>query len=322
MVVTRGPSEYLEETLAALAAQHRAPQQVVLVDADPHGPEPGLASLVAGHWSAGPPDPSRVTVHAAPHASTFGEAVRQGLAAADLVGGREGWLWLLHDDSAPEPGALAALLRAVELAPSVAVAGSKQRTWSLPGETPRVVEVGIATSRFGRRMTGIDEPEVDQGQHDGREDVLGVGTAGALVRRDVWTDLGGTDPALGPYGDGLDLSRRARLAGHRVVVVPRAVVHHAQATLARPLGGAVLNRPGWDARRSAQARRQAYLHSQLVGVPLPVVPVVALLAVVSGLVRALGRLVTKEPHLVLAELVAPAAVLLRPLRVVRARRRA
>ncbi|MBO1750929.1 glycosyltransferase family 2 protein [Actinotalea sp. BY-33] len=322
VVVTRGPSEYLEQTLAALAGQDRAPQQVVLVDADPHGPDPGLGSLVAGHWSAGPTDPSRVTVHAAPHASTFGEAVRQGLAAADLAGGREGWLWLLHDDSAPEPGALAALLRAVELAPSVAVAGCKQRTWSLPGETPRVVEVGIATSRFGRRMTGIDEPEVDQGQHDGREDVLGVGIAGALVRRDVWTDLGGTDPALGPYGDGLDLSRRARLAGHRVVVVPRAVVHHAQATLARPLGGAVLHRPGWDARRSAQARRQAYLHSQLVGVPLPLVPVVAVLAVVSGLVRALGRLVTKEPHLVLAELVAPAAVLLRPVRVVRARRRA
>ncbi|MBX9247207.1 glycosyltransferase family 2 protein, partial [Actinotalea ferrariae] len=229
------------------------------------------------------------------------------------------WLWLLHDDSAPAPTALAELVRAVEVAPSVAVAGCKQHSWWAP---VRVLEVGFSTSRFGRRMTGIDEPEVDQGQHDGREDVLAVGIAGALVRRDVWDELGGTDPALGPYGDGLDLSRRARLAGHRVVVVPRAVVRHAQASLAQPVGGAVLNRPGWDARRSAQARREAYLHQQLTGVPVGLVPVVVLLALVSGVVRGLGRFLTKEPHLVVAELAAPWAVLLRAGRVVRARRRA
>src|SRR5690606_1961322 len=96
----------------------------------------------------------------------------------------------------------------------------------------RLLEAGVTTSRFGRRMTGVAEGEVDQGQLDGRDDVLGVGTAGMLVRADVWAELGGTDPALGPYLDGLDLSRRARLAGHRVVVVPEAVVRHARASFA------------------------------------------------------------------------------------------
>src|SRR5690606_12891135 len=144
-------------------------------------------------------------------------------------------------------------------------------TWDEPA---RVLEVGLSTSRFGRRMTGLDAPEVDQGQHDGREDVLGVGTAGMLVRQGVWEDLGGTDPALGPYGDGLDLSRRARLAGHRVIVVPGAVVRHAQASLVWQSPDGQGQRAGWDARRSAQARREAYLHSQLVGVPAVLVPVV------------------------------------------------
>lgn len=325
VVVTQGPTEYLHETLAALAAQTRAPQQVLVVDVGAHAEDAAehedLTQVVSAHWSPGAPGPERAALVDAAGARTFGEGVRRALAAQPAPAGDRppGWLWLLHDDSAPEPGALAELLRAVEVAPSVAVAGCKQRTWS--GST-RVVEVGVSTSRFGRRMTGIDEPEVDQGQHDGREDVLGVGTAGALVRRDVWDLLGGTDPALGPYGDGLDLSRRARLAGHRVVVVPRAVVRHAQASLARPLSGAVLNRPGWDARRSAQARREAYLHSQLTGVPVGLVPVVAVLALLSGVARALGRLVTKEPHLVVAELLAPLSVLARPGRVVRARRRA
>ena len=168
--------------------------------------------------------------HANP-AGTDRGAPRTG--SIPTLGGRPAefadWLWLLHDDSAPEPDALSELVRAVEHAPSVGIAGAKQRSWDDPA---RLLEVGLTTSRLGRRMTGVEEGEVDQGQHDGREDVLAVGLAGALVRRDVWDELDGPDPALGPFGDGLDLSRRARLAGHRVVVVPRAVVRHAQASYA------------------------------------------------------------------------------------------
>ncbi|NTW38699.1 MAG: glycosyltransferase family 2 protein, partial [Cellulomonadaceae bacterium] len=303
VVVTRGATEYLSSTLAALAAQTTAPDRLVVVDAADAADAEQVGALLSG--LTGP------ELVIAESARTFGSAVRRALEVVDdpSAQGRR-WLWLLHDDSAPEPTALAELLRAVEIAPSVAVAGCKQRTWSGP---VRVLEVGVTTSRFGRRMTGLDEPEVDQGQHDGREDVLGVGLAGALVRRDVWDELGGTDPALGPYGDGLDLSRRARLAGHRVVVVPAAVVRHAQASL---VPGA---RPDWDVRRSVRARREAYVHSQLVGVPGWLVPVVALLAVGAGVLRALGRLVTKEPQLVGAELVAPWAVLARPRRIASAR---
>ncbi|MCV2394162.1 glycosyltransferase [Actinotalea sp. M2MS4P-6] len=305
VVVTHGVTGFLAETLTALAAQDRAPESVLVVDVA--GTPDAVTDAVVDAW----PEGRRPTVVDAPGARTFGEAVRRALAAVDLDAG---WLWLLHDDSAPRPEALGRLLRAVEIAPSVAVAGCKQVDWDDPA---RLIQVGLSTSRFGRRMTGLDDHEVDQGQHDGREDVLAVGLAGALVRRDVWDVLGGPDRALGPYGDGLDLCRRARLAGHRVVVVPRAEVRHAQASLR---GAAV--RPGWDARRSVQARREAFLHQQLVGVPALLVPVVALLALGSSLVRAGMRLTTKEPHLVLAELLAPWVVLARPGRVLVARRRA
>lgn len=336
VVVTRGVTAYLPETLDAVARQDRRPQRLLVVDAAPQA-SPGeltaafevraaLAELAGSAdradsadsaSRAAPPVPTRLV--AAPGVRTFGGAVRAALADQAVATGEQpadraaaDWIWLLHDDSAPEPGALAALLRAVEVAPSVGVAGVKQRTWADP---PRVVEAGLTTSRFGRRMTGIDEPEVDQGQHDDREDVLAVGLAGALVRRDVWDALGGPDPALGPYGDGLDLSRRARLAGHRVVVVPDAVVRHAQASLD---GG----RDEWDQRRSARAQREAFVHGQLVAVPWWLVPVVAVLAVVAGAVRALGRFATKEPALVAGELVAPWRVLAASGRIARARSRA
>ena len=318
MVVTDGLGDHLSRTLTALAGQTRPPTTVLVVDVAPEL-DPAVVALVGGLWPRREGARSGAWVVSAAEARTFGDAVRTALAARGTppVSPRaHSWLWLLHDDSAPEPAALAELLRAVEVAPSVGIAGCKQQTWS---GTPQVIEVGLATSRFGRRMTGLDGPEVDQGQHDARDDVLAVGTAGALVRQDVWDALGGTDPALGPYGDGLELSRRARLAGHRVVVVPSAVVRHAQASI--PAGG-VLGRPGWDTRRSTQARRVAFLHSQLVGVPAVLVPVVAVLAVLSSVIRALGRVAIKEPNLVTAELMAPWSVLLRPGRIAAARRRA
>ena len=58
----------------------------------------------------------------------------------------------------------------------------------------RVVrEAGITTDRAGRRLTGVEPGEIDQGQHDGNRAVLAVSSAGMLIRRDVWDQLGGFD---------------------------------------------------------------------------------------------------------------------------------
>jgi len=334
VVVTRGRTRYLAATLAALAAQSRRPSRVLVVDVGPQDSHVGEV-LDRAYAAAPAPAPRLSTAHA-PHARTFGEAVRAGLdtLAAALDERPTAWLWLLHDDSAPAPEALARLVRTVSNAPSVAVAGCKQRTWTDP---ERLLEVGVRTTRSGRRMTDVEPGELDQGQHDGRTDVLGVGLAGALVRRDVWDRLGGTDPALGPYGDGLDLSRRARLAGHRVVVVPTAVVRHAQAAYhgLRPArGGADDGATGADVdldgdgepddadpTRSFAARRRALLHQRLTTAPLPLVPVVVLLTLGAAVLRSLGQVAAKHPQLGIAELRVALLVLLRPGPVVRARRR-
>lgn len=328
VVVARGATGFLPTTLRALAGQTRAAARVLVVDVADR-PDPATAAVVR---AAGLPA-GTTTLLTAPGARTFGDAVRTALGAGPGAPGDPRWLWLLHDDSAPDPTALAELVRAVEAAPSVGVAGAKQRTWTAPA---RLLEVGVRTSRSGRRMTDVEPGEVDQGQHDGRDDVLGVGLAGALVRRDVWQQLGGTDPALGPFGDGLDLSRRARLAGHRVVVVPGAVVRHAQAGYHGLRGAGVdgadaadvvdLDADGEpdsaDPRRSYAARRVALLHQRLVWAPLPLVPFVVAMAVLAGVVRVLVRIAAKEPVLAAAEVGAPLRALARPGAVVRARAQA
>ncbi|SKC36212.1 Glycosyltransferase, GT2 family [Krasilnikoviella flava] len=312
VVVTRGRTPFLDATLDALARQERSADEVVVVDvgAAESTAHPGLR-LGGARFVA------------ASGVRSLGEAVDR---AHEVVGVPEaGWLWILHDDSAPEPDALSRLLRAVEHSSAVAVAGCKQRRWPVAEDgTPAadasmLIEVGSTVSPLGRRMTGIDDTEIDQGQHDAREDVLAVGLAGSLVRAHVWAELGGTDPELGPFGDGLDLCRRARLAGHRVVVVPDAVVKHAQASLLGVRGRPTAT-PDLEASRYARRRSQLYL--RLVDTPLPLLPFVWLATLLWAPFAAMYRLALKRPAHARDEILAAVVTALRLVPLYRARRRA
>ncbi|PUB20123.1 GT2 family glycosyltransferase [Promicromonospora sp. AC04] len=305
VVVTRGSSPYLAATLAALRKQSRTPDSVVVVDVDTAPATSGHQDLQLGG--------ARYVAGAG--ARTFGDAVQAALAASGAP--EHGWLWLLHDDSAPAPGALAALTRSVEHSNAVAVAGCKQRHWETgPDGAPLdpevsdrgvLLEVGHTVSPLGRRMTGIDDTEIDQGQHDSREDVLAVGLAGALVRASVWREVGGTDPAYGQFGDSTDFSRRVRLAGHRVVVVPDAVVRHAQVALRAP------GSPG--------ARRRSQLYLRLTSVAPWALPFVMLAMLAWAPFAAGYRLAMKHPDRARDELIAPLWAVFRLGRLLRARRR-
>ena len=139
------------------------------------------------------------------------------------------WLWLLHDDAAPEPDALLRLLELAETTPSVAVLGPKVRDW----EDPRLLlEVGLTIDYAGRVETGLERREFDQGQHDAVRDVLAVGSAGMLIRRDVWDELGGFDARLPIFRDDIDFGWRANAAGYRVVVAPASRLRHVRASAA------------------------------------------------------------------------------------------
>ena len=253
VVVTRGRTPYLAATVAALAAQTRRPVRVLLVDVSDTGDEAVEQVLHSAFTAAGGTSMPALRVVRTPGARTFGHAVRRALEADD--GLATTWLWLLHDDSAPAPSALAELVRAVSHAPSVAVAGVKQRTWTDP---ERLLEVGVRSSRSGRRMTDVEPGELDQGQHDGREDVLGVGIAGALVRRDVWTDLGGTDQLLGPFGDGFDLSRRTSAPA---IPTPSTSSRPSCCPWSSSPGStSVIRRPERDERRPTSSNRSGSVH--------------------------------------------------------------
>ena len=244
------------------------------------------------------------------------------------------WFWLLHDDSAPAEDCLERLLTAATNARSVGVVGPKQVGWDNP---ELLLEVGLRATASARRANDIVPGEVDQGQHDDRSDVLAVGTAGALIDRAVWEEVGGIAPWLGPFGDGLELSRAARLAGYRVIVEPTAVIRHRRASyqgLRRPASvshssSAQLRTdaeaievalPEPDPERSFRARRSAQLTNWAAFSTRPI-GLLLTWFVILGLMRSVWRLASKAPALAGDELGAALAVAGRGRRIRAARRR-
>lgn len=293
VLVTANGGEHLDRTLDALVAQTRHPDNLVVVDV---GSTDGSTAELALGGSAG--------LVRLPAGRPFGEAVAAAEREAPTADGGEGseaapdeWLWVLGHDNAPAPTALAELLSAVEIAPSVAVAGPKLVDTDDPA---RIRAFGESTTRAGRSLALVQD-ELDQGQHDRHTDVMGVSAAGMLVRRSVWRDLRGFDPALPDVDAALDLCIRARLAGHRVAVVPEARV-----TSAGPIEE--FGRKRVSEGRRVRLHRQAELHRRLTYAPAGLLWLHWLLLVPTALVRAVGHLVAKHPAAVSGELAAALAV--------------
>jgi GT2 family glycosyltransferase len=280
ILVARSGAAHLERTLAGLARQTRRPDAIVAVDA-------GSSDRTAELLAASAPTQLVTTTGKV----DFGSAVERALTVAAPAESVNDWLWLLAHDNAPQPAALEAMLRAVEIAPSVAVAGPKLMRWDEPDV---IAEYGETMTYYGASIALV-EGELDQAQHDVRSDVLGVAAGGMLVRRTLWTALGGFDPALPSVDAALDFSVRARLAGFRVVVVPGAKV-------ASDGGPEMFGRATVSDRRRASSRRAAQLHRRLVYAPAAALPFHWLSLLPLAIIRAIGQLLAKRPGAVGGEL--------------------
>ncbi|WSQ09656.1 glycosyltransferase [Streptomyces sp. NBC_01231] len=230
------------------------------------------------------------------------------------------WLWLLHDDCAPEPDALAQLLRVVDSEyelgrDDVAVVGPKLRGWY---DRRQLLEVGVTIAHSGRRWTGLDRREQDQGQHDHVRPVLSVSTAGMLIRRDVFEQLGGFDRRLPLMRDDVDLCWRAHAAGYRVLIAPEAVVRHAEAASRERRA---VDCAGRTTASPHKVDKAGAAYTLLVNTRTAVLPWVLLRLVLGTLLRTVAYLVGKVPGQAVDEIRGLLGTLLRPERILAGRRR-
>ena len=295
ILVARNGAEFLGRTLPALASQTRRPDTTVFVDS---GSTDSSGTLLA---AANPAHLVRTS-----NRGGFGSAVAQGLhvaASASSVAGSsdDEWIWLLAHDSAPHPRALASLLGAVEIAPSVALAGPKLMRWD---RQDTIAEYGETLTRFGASIALV-ENELDQAQHDSKSDLLGVAASGMLVRRSVWDALGGFDPALTSIDASLDFSVRARLAGHRVVGVPAARVLSAGSP-------ELFGRKSLSAGSRSRVARAAQLHRRLVYSRPVALPLHWLSLLPLAILRSIGHLIRKSPGSIAGEFATALGTAFRP----------
>lgn len=288
VLVAHNGMSWLPKVLSSLGAMEFAPTAWHAVDVSSTD---GSGQLLREAFG-----PERLTY--APSGTGFGAAVRLALAEAP----QSDWIWLLHDDSAVCDDTLAALLDEATSADDIAIVGPKIREWP---SLQRILEVGITVAGTGARVTGLEPGEPDAGQHDRPRDVLAVNTAGMLIRRDAWCDLGGFDTFLRLYCDDLDLCWRAKRAGYRVRVAPMAVIFHAEASARgnRPVSAGDVH--GSEARRAA-------MFTLLANTSLRSLPWLYVRLFFGSLLRFLGFLLAKAPEDAADELYAMRAVYARP----------
>jgi GT2 family glycosyltransferase len=305
LLVSHNGARWLPAVLEGLAAQTRAPDRVLAVDT---GSGDASVDLLTDRLG---PD----AVVGAPARTSYPDAVAHGLdhlppLSGDGSGaGPDEWVWLLHDDSRPAPDALERLLEVAADNPSVSILGPKLREWP---SLRRLLEVGVTMSGTGRRETGLERGEYDQGQHDRLRDVLAVSSAGMLVRREVLEELGGFDRRLPMFGNDLDLGWRAARAGHRTMVVPEAVLFHVEAAhrgvRRTPVTGSHL-----------RGERSAALYTLLVNCSPLALPFLVVRLLLGTLLRALGLLLVRAPREALDELLALGGTYVRPDRILAGR---
>lgn len=295
LLVVHDGATWLPEVVASITSQSRNADQILAIDT---GSQDASAKLLKG---------ARIPTVTLDRTTSFGQAVQYGVSQLPApIEGVEEWLWILHDDCALDPHALEELTAAVADRPNIVMAGPKLLGWH---DRTHLLEVGISIATNGSRWTGLELHEYDQGQHDGNHEVLSVSTAGALIRRDVFEELGGFDPNLELFRDDVDFGWRVHASGHSVLAVTSAIGFHAQAASSErraiDIEGAPLHRPLLLDRRNA-----AYV--LLANSSWWKLPLLALQLMSGAAIRSIAYLFAKLPGYSSDEILAIASLLIHP----------
>jgi len=221
VVVTCDPGPWLEETLTALAAQDYPNLSVLVIDdASVDDPTPRVASVLPAAY-----------VRRLPERMGYSRAANEVLA---IVEGASHYLFC-HDDVAPEPETIRVLVEEAYRS-NAGIVCPKLVDWHQPD---RLLAVGQSVDKTGVVADLVEVGELDQEQHDSVRDVFCASSGCLLVRADLFATLRGFDPAIGLFGEALNISWRSQVAGARVVVAPGVRVRHIEA-----IGQG--QREGWD----------------------------------------------------------------------------
>jgi GT2 family glycosyltransferase len=208
VVVDWNSGDLVGRCLAAVARQTVRPRRVVVVD---NASDRETRSRVGGETPG-------LDLTRLPENRGFAAGSNHGIAHASDAE----WIALLNPDAFPEPGWLEELLAAAAARPEYSSFASRQLVADDPDRLDGTGDHYAVSGLAWRRDHGQPAP----GMRQEPEEVFGACAAAALYRRSALVETGGLDESFFCYFEDVDLAFRMRLAGHRCLYVPEAVVHH------------------------------------------------------------------------------------------------
>jgi GT2 family glycosyltransferase len=199
----------LSECLKALQNGNDDNAEIIVVDCE----TPAIRKWLSAHY------PNVKLLHFE-HDIGLGRARNEGFKLASKTAK---FVAFLDSDTVVEPGWSKVLMQALEAEPAIGAAQSR----ILLAEDPRLLDhTGLALDLLGTWVTTQGLPENSVSLAIG--DILCASTAAAMVKTEVFEDVGGFDPLIRVCDEDMDLSWRIWLSDRKVIVVPRAVAYHSK----------------------------------------------------------------------------------------------
>jgi GT2 family glycosyltransferase len=218
IVVTHDGRTWLKDCLVGLNTQSYPTLDVLVVDdaSRDSREQPALKRVAKRHLKR-----RRWGYLRTPRPLGYGGAINWALSRvrtdADL-------LLFIHDDAALTPISVERMVARMYQDETTSIVGPKIVSWD---DEDRLEEVGMAVDRFGYPYKGLEEHEIDLGQHDTAAEVFYVTSTCMLIKHEVFKQLRGWDARMRAFTEDLDLCWRARIAGHTIRVEPDAKARHA-----------------------------------------------------------------------------------------------
>ncbi|SVB07512.1 uncharacterized protein METZ01_LOCUS160366 [marine metagenome] len=137
--------------------------------------------------------------------------------------GNTDYILLLNNDTVVTPEFISRLVAVAEQADNIGIVGPKVYQY----QEERIFDSAGTRAYFWLAQGMLRaHGESDEGQYDREEDVPYITGCALLIKRTVIEKIGLMDEDYFNYFDDLDWGYRTKLAGYRLIYVPKAVIQH------------------------------------------------------------------------------------------------
>ncbi len=202
--------DLIDECLDSLSEQSYKNFEIILVD---NGSTDGSSEYIAKKYP---------NINLLPQRNNLGFS---GGVNIGIKNARGKYIALLNNDAFVDPDWLMNLVNVLEDDPDVAICTSKILEQNKRNDKYKIDSTGDYYSIWGLPFPR-GRGEWDKGQYDSKTNVFAASGGASIYQAKLFKEIGLFDEEFFAYYEDVDISFRARLAGHEIRYEPSAIVYH------------------------------------------------------------------------------------------------